>query len=340
MSDIFAPQPVKTKTAGDVASKIVDATTPAQGLAVDSGGNASVNVGKVGGSAVATGAAGVQKVAVTDGTGTAITSTSSALDVNIKSGGTSGVVAQASTTSGESGMLVQGAVTTSAPSYTTAQTNPLSLTTAGALRTDASATTQPVSGTVTVQQSTASNLKVDLSGTAANATAIKVDNSGVTQPVSGTVTVQQSTASSLKVDLSGTAANATAIKVDGSAVTQPVSFGLSGTVTDDYLTSAALAAGATVTLDSTQIASGTGHLVEATITSSVALKAQLGTWDGTTFTVKRTFFVPANAALVYTPSRYDEITKATGATAKFRWSITNNDNANAADVYASTTYWN
>ena len=44
-----------------------------------------------------------------------------------------------------------------------------------------------------------------------------------TQPVSGTVMVQQSTASSLKVDLSGTAANATAIKVDGSAVTQPVS---------------------------------------------------------------------------------------------------------------------
>jgi len=40
---------------------------------------------------------------------------------------------------------------------------------------------------------------------------------------SGTVTVQQSTAANLKVDLSGTAANATAIKVDGSAVTQPAS---------------------------------------------------------------------------------------------------------------------
>lgn len=57
--------------------------------------------------------------------------------------------AQGSTTSGQTGPLVQGAVTTSAPSYTTAQTSPLSLTTAGALRTDASATTQPVSGTVT-----------------------------------------------------------------------------------------------------------------------------------------------------------------------------------------------
>ena len=49
-------------------------------------------------------------------------------------------------------------------------------------------TTQPVSGTVTVQQSTASSLKVDLSGTAANSTAIKVDGSAVTQPVSGTIT--------------------------------------------------------------------------------------------------------------------------------------------------------
>lgn len=57
-----------------------------------------------------------------------------------------------------------------------------------ALKVDGSAVTQPISGTVTVQQGTASSLKVDLSGTAANSTAIKVDGSGVTQPVSGTVT--------------------------------------------------------------------------------------------------------------------------------------------------------
>lgn len=70
-------------------------------------------------------------------------------------------VAQGSTTSGEHGDLVQGAVTTSSPSYTTGQTSPLSLTTAGALRVDGSAVTQPVSltsttitGTVAVTQST------------------------------------------------------------------------------------------------------------------------------------------------------------------------------------------
>lgn len=43
---------------------------------------------------------------------------------------------QGSTTSGQSGPLVQGAVTTSDPTYTTAQTDPLSLTTVGRLRTD------------------------------------------------------------------------------------------------------------------------------------------------------------------------------------------------------------
>lgn len=65
-------------------------------------------------------------------------------------------------------------------------------------------------------------IQVSLANTGSNATAVKTDNSGVTQPVSGTLTVQQSTASSLKVDLSGTSANSTAIKVDNSAVNQPV----------------------------------------------------------------------------------------------------------------------
>src|SRR5690348_17195236 len=57
------------------------------------------------------------------------------------------LLSQASTTSGQKGPLVQGAVTTGAPTYTTGQTSPLSLTTAGALRVDGSAVTQPVSGT-------------------------------------------------------------------------------------------------------------------------------------------------------------------------------------------------
>jgi hypothetical protein len=88
---------------------------------------------------------------------------------------------QGSTTSGQSGALIQGAVTTAAPSYTTGQTSPVSLTTSGALR-------------------------VDLGSTSANATAIKVDGSAVTQPVSGTVSI---TANS-SVNLNQVAGNAVA----------------------------------------------------------------------------------------------------------------------------------
>lgn len=58
-------------------------------------------------------------------------------------------VSQGSTTAGEKGGLTLGAVTTAAPTYTTGQSSPLSLTTAGAIRVDASGSTQPVSGTVT-----------------------------------------------------------------------------------------------------------------------------------------------------------------------------------------------
>lgn len=72
-------------------------------------------------------------------------------------------LAQGSTTSGELGTLIMGAVTTAAPTYTTAKTDPLSLNTSGGLRVDGSGVTQPVSGTFWQ----------------------------TTQPVSGTVTADQ-----------------------------------------------------------------------------------------------------------------------------------------------------
>ena len=60
-------------------------------------------------------------------------------------------VAQGSTTSGQTGTLVQGAVTTAEPSYTNGQTSPLSLTTKGDLRIDVTSTT--ISGYETVAAS-------------------------------------------------------------------------------------------------------------------------------------------------------------------------------------------
>jgi hypothetical protein len=112
-------------------------------------GIASMTALKVDGSAVTQPVSGTVTANAGSGTfavsGTVAVSNSFALDASV----TGLQVSQASTTSGQKGTLVQGAVTTAAPTYTTAQTNPLSLTTAGALRVDGSAATQPVSGTIT-----------------------------------------------------------------------------------------------------------------------------------------------------------------------------------------------
>jgi hypothetical protein len=105
------------------------------------------------------------------------TSGSLALDASV----TGLEVSQASTTSGQKGALVQGAVTTAAPTYTTAQTSPLSLTTAGALRTDSSAVTQPVSGTVTTTPpANASTNIAQVNGSTVSTAATGVQKVGIT----------------------------------------------------------------------------------------------------------------------------------------------------------------
>lgn len=97
-------------------------------------------------------------------------------------------MAQASTTSGQSGSLTFGAVTTAAPTYTTGTSNNLSLTTAGALRTDSSATTQPVSiaGTVAVSG--------PLTDTQLRAAAVPVSGTITANPVLGSITQASGTA--------------------------------------------------------------------------------------------------------------------------------------------------
>lgn len=163
------------------------------------------------------------------------------------------LVGQGSATSGENGMLTQGAVTSTAPTYTTAQTSPISLTTAGALRTDASATTQPISGTVSANASqtgtwnvtnvsgtvslptgaatSAKQPAIGIAGTASNdvlsiqgiasMTPLKTDASATTQPVSGTVTVAQATGSNLHAVLDSSSTT---------AVTQPTASNLNAQV--------------------------------------------------------------------------------------------------------------
>ena len=133
--------------------------------------------------------------------------------------------AQASTTSGQSGPLVQGAATTAAPTYTTGTTNPLSLDTSGNLRVtstpsglqnvniadiggNAVTTTLPVSGTVAVTQSTSPWV---VSGTVTTSPNVNVHD--------GTGVSISSTGSSLNVDVTNT------VPVTGTffQATQPVS---------------------------------------------------------------------------------------------------------------------
>jgi hypothetical protein len=134
------------------------------------------------------------------GTVTANIGTSGSLALDASVTGTQ--VAQASTTSGQKGTLIQGAVTTAAPTYTTAQTSPLSLTTAGALRTDASATTQPVSisGNQAVNNAQINGVTPlmgnGVTGTGSQRVTIASDNTAFTVNAaqSGTWTVGSSTA--------------------------------------------------------------------------------------------------------------------------------------------------
>jgi hypothetical protein len=73
-------------------------------------------------------------VAVVKPASTAVLATDPAFAVSLSPNSPMPGFAQSSTTSGQTGMLIQGAVTTGSPTYTTGQTNPLSLDTAGNLR--------------------------------------------------------------------------------------------------------------------------------------------------------------------------------------------------------------
>ena len=309
MADVFAPQPVKTKTAGDVVVNI----------------NAGQSVGLAAGSAIV-GKVGIDQT--TPGTTNAVQVTGS-LPAGSALVGKVGI--DQTTPGTTNGVQVNAALPTGANvigKISVDQTTPG--TTNGVQVNAALPAGANVIGKISIDQTTPGTTNaVQLTAGAAVIGALTANQSVNSTQIGGV-------AISVGSGASGTGTQRMILATDQPTI--PVSQGLSFTTGDSgHLTSASLAAGATITLDGPQIASGVGKLFEASVSSSVAIKAQLGTWDGTTFTVKRTFFVPANSTLLYEPIRYDAITMATGATAKFRWSITNNDNSNAADVYASIT---
>lgn len=205
-------------------------------------------------------------------------------------------VSQGSTTSGQKGSLVQGAVTTAAPTYTTAQTSPISLTTAGALRTDSSGTTQPISGTVTANAGT--NLNTSALSTSANQTngtqkGQIVDGSNVTvgpvQTISGTNYLPVVQASSATPGAAVPARNTVIAGSDGTNA-QTISVdttgklnlnNISGTVS--LPTGASTSANQTNGNQKTQIVDGSGNVVGdgyGTSANSFRTASQIGNTTG------------------------------------------------------------
>jgi hypothetical protein len=193
------------------------------------------NLTEVDGNVVATAASGIPKVGVTDASGNPITSTSSALDVNIKSGGTASaaITDETAWTAGTTSFTpVGGVYNDSAAALTSGQEGTARLTNNRAVHTNlrssagtelatlsaplridpVGTTTQPVSGTVSVNAlpagtNTIGNVElVDSGGTnkasISAAGAVKVDGSAVTQPVSGTITANVGTTNGLALDTS------------------------------------------------------------------------------------------------------------------------------------------
>lgn len=106
------------------------------------------------------------------------------------------------------------------------------------------------------------------------------------------------------------------------------------------LTSANLAAGASVSLDATAVTNATtGKLVAVTVSASVPLKAELRTVvSGTPTTRAVVFTTDAQLTYPWTPPHPNFITLAGNGVNLFRVTLTNQDNVDAADVYAAV-YW-
>ena len=130
-----ANQTTEIASLATIAGAVGTVSTPAAGIITIQGASSSISVPvSLSSTPLPAGAA----TSALQTTGNSSLSTIAANTANI-------TVSQGSSTAGQTGQLTQAAVTNSAPTYVTGQTSPLSLTTAGALRTDSSATTQPVS---------------------------------------------------------------------------------------------------------------------------------------------------------------------------------------------------
>lgn len=325
MADNYTPMPVKTKNNGDVVIKLVDsggtnvaAVSASGALKVEFGAAQAISGTVTANQGTAAAGSGAWPIAVTNTSDTIVKpgdAVNNALRVNIVAGSSSGTEYAEDAALGAAG------------------TGTLMI----ARRDDALAALTPV-------EDDAVGLRTNSRG------ALWVVHDG-TMTVSGTVTANAGTGVFDVTPASPAANDYLPVRItDGTnflgTTANPLvtSTGAAGTLVDSYQTSSALASGGSVTLDSADVGGVgvTGKLVEVTASSSVRTKVRVGTWDGATFTPKRTFFVEANQYLIYQPKEIDEITVtgSAGANDKFRVEFTNMDNTSAADVYCSITHRN
>lgn len=155
------------------------------------------------------------------------------------------------------------------------------------------------------------------------------------------------TINSLKVDASSiagavpSATNPLPVRItDGSAFYSAASSAPASPVVST-VTSSALGAGSSVDLDHTTIANGTtGQLMGVDVASTVPLKIEIQSVDGSSVATTRVVLFATNYSGVQWRSPYKTFLTRAGAAAntKFRTKVTNKDASTAADVYATAYF--
>jgi hypothetical protein len=179
-----------------------------------------------------------------------------------------------------------------------------------------------VDGTVTVQQSTASNLKVDLSGTAANATALNTSDASTGSTGSAVpakaISVGLSDGTNLRGALAASAANLTATTTQAALLTAPyAAWNISNrpaAATKATVTKAAGAAGVR------HVVTGFAFTIACGATAQTPLQVDVidGATGGTTRLFSGTIAAPVNGVGVVALSCLSLIgTAATGLTIEF-----------------------
>jgi len=271
MADYNSSLPVRTQNNGDVVIELADGTTPSQKLAVNAAGSAQV----AGQGVAGTPAGGVVSIQGVSG-GTTVPVSGTVTATNSANGATGAAPPSQAT-------YVGGLASSSAPTFITGDLEPLSLTLAGALRVDGSATTQPVSGTVAVS-SVAGTVAVTQSTTpwvdnltqvggsaialgqttmsASLPVAIASNQSNLPSNITQIVGAAPSASNSLPIQIStGTsfvsAANPLPVTIDPAAAGTPKNY---------YTDSASVAVGSSVT-QSTTAAGATGFYMQSVLIS-------------------------------------------------------------------------